>query len=336
MFNPSAAEFTPTWLKRPHVLRRTNQEMRCIKDVVLLHIQHEGSTSHPPYRDIPVTLVPYLSLPRYFEYIDMENATKLVEGSRRIGTIVEEDPAAKYFCTQCANSSLGCDIIRCIISAARKRIQQCMKGGSFLCQGADVVFSLVQLKLVFESKRTSLKLRHVAIHYPSVVRLVEDFLCGEGFHIPAPALVKHEEWRNLLEITRFDYIRDNRTRILSETSKYWKKSNSAFEQFAYFLNMRDAVPLQHTKGLLTHAQKPVLVAALVGDIEATVILCDLGFFVPPDYFWGTFNFLKEKFEEDPIRFGVLRHLLVYYFQQSCLSGVEKFNPIPPPKELKKI
>ena len=130
---------------------------------------------------------------------------------------------------------------------------------------------------------------------------------------------------------KFNWIRDSLTPIYTELSKYWKKSHTPFEQFAHFLFFRDDRPCRQTKNMITHAQKPVLVAAIAGDVEAMVLLAELGFFVPPDYYWNLPFMDAARKAMDPAVHATLRHLGVYYYAKMMAQRMDIFNPIDPPE-----
>lgn len=312
--NPSAKEFVPKWVQVSPLVRPTNKFRYTKEAMKALQLKVEDSirqgpvTDFPPFKAIPQSLQYYLTLRHYIEFIDIDHATAVVEGS----SAHQNDPAMNFYCVQCSKGPHACAAIADIVVNIRRREKENVLG-AFLFQPGRVVMGLVEMLLVFESKKSSLRMRMLKEKAPKAIQLVKEYLCGEGFHIPAPPVTAHDQWRVLMQKLKFDFIRDSRTIIFTELSKYWKKSHTQFEQFAHFLHFRDDVPTHRTKNMITHSQKPVIVAALSGDVDALVMLSELGFFVPPDYYW-TFPFFKEA-SRDEKTMSVLRHLCVYYYQR---------------------
>lgn len=209
------------------------------------------------------------------------------------------------------------------IVASRKRCHGYVLG-PFLSQSGNVVKSQLQIELAFRFKKTSIKMRQLAEKCPEVVNLVRKFLCGDGFHIQPPPVQNHDQWSMLLERLKFDWIRDNKTKIFTELSKFWKKSHTPFEQFAHFFFYRDATPTHESKGMLTHRQKPIMVATLSGDIDAVVLLCDLGFYVPPDYFWELVGIVGSSTNA---QFHEIRKILAYFYDRQ-----PQYPPGPAPEK----
>jgi hypothetical protein len=185
--------------------------------------------------------------------------------------------------------------------------------GAFLLQDPQVVFGQIELQLVFDSPLSTRRMKNMKTGAPAAFNMIKQFLCGPGYHMHPPKADNHEAWTNLLARLRFDWIRDNRTPIFTELSKHWKKRHTPFEQFAHFLFFRDSLPARPTVNMLTHAQKPVLVAAMAGDTPAFVLLARLGFAHPSDAAWERTQFLKQML--DTRRYAVLRHLNCYFFRR---------------------
>lgn len=224
-----------------------------------------------------------------------------------------------------------------VVTAIRHKAHKVV-GGPFLAQSGDTVQGLLQIELTFRFKRTNMRLQHIAHNHPNIVRLVQEYLCGEGFHIRCPPITDHILWKSLLERLRFDWIRDNKTRIFTELSKQWKKINTPFEQFCHFFFFRTARPAHECKGMLTHAQKPVIVATLTGDVDAVVQLADLGFFVPPDYYWQLLSFMVSGaigagYIDGPTLYAMRQVLAFLYERQEerVRAGTMQptFNPLSP-------
>lgn len=231
--------------------------------------------------------------------------------------VPQNDPATNFYCVKCASDAIPCEPVHLIIDNVMRHERKTSLGAFFMQSPEVVGYSLLLLQ-VFEGKRTSTKLRTLKEMCPKVPGLVKEFLCGGGFHISPPPIAASEKWDILLERLKFTWIRDNRTRIFTELSRHWKRSHSPFEQFMHFFFYRKAVPLHKTKGMMLHRQKPVIVACLAGDIEATVLLCELGFEVPSDLMWERLPYFKECL--DPKLYCVLRHLCVHYFRQQVQTS----------------
>lgn len=320
--NPTAQSFFPKWVSppvRPTRTKYTKSQLLSMKEPALDAVRNGPIENAPPFREVPATLVPFLSLRHSMEFVDVERATALVEANAHAQ---RDDPAANYFCVTCSNGPNACAVISSLVTTFRKREQQNLLG-AFLFQPGRVVMGLVQLRLVFDHKKSSLLMRSLPERCPKAVALIRDFLCGEGFHIPPPPITAHEQWKVLNQKLKFDFIRDSRTIVYTELSKYWKKSHTQFEQFAHFLFYRDDIPHHRTKNMITHAQKPVLVSVISGDMDALILLCELGFFVPPDYYWS-FPFFQQSVAAsgvDPKRHAILRHICVYYYQKQSHTNV---------------
>lgn len=229
----------------------------------------------------------------------------------------ELDPATNYYCVTCASNNKPCASVQLIIDNVMRHERQSALGAFFMQNPAVVGYSLLVLQ-VFEGKRTSMRMRTLKEKCPKVPGIVKQFLCGDGFHIPPPSIAAHEKWQVLLERLKFTWIRDNRTRIYTELSRNWKRTHSPFEQFMHFYFFRTAMPFHKTKGMLLHRQKPVIIACLAGDIEAVVLLCELGFEVPSDLLWERLPYFKEYL--DPKVYCVLRHLCVHYYRAQLQAG----------------
>jgi hypothetical protein len=338
--NPSASAFVPKWVKTPPVQPRkarfTKAELKAIQAPALQSVAREPRVAIPPFHGVPASLQSYLNLRNYIEFVDIEAATRIVETVsptlNPLPTPPSEkptfnDPVMDYYCVQCSKGPQPCGPIGEIVRGVRRREQQNLLG-AFLFQQGEVVMGQVATLLVFDSKRSSMRMRKLKEQCPQAIKIIKEFLCGEGFHIPPPPVTAHDQWRTLNQMLKFDSIRDSKTIIYTELSKYWKKSHTPFEQFAHFLFYRDDAPAHRSKNMITHAQKPVLVAVLSGDLDAVVMLSELGFFVPPDYYWS-FPFFKDALR-DARMYNVMRHLCIYYYQKQSERGESKnFKPISP-------
>lgn len=232
-----------------------------------------------------------------------------------------------YHCLECSQGGpRPCDALATVIHNATRFIMTQALGRFFL-QAPEVVWGQIQLALVFEAKQSSLRLRMLAEKSPAIPRKVAEYLFGEGYHLALPKVTAHEEWRTAMQLLRFDAIRDNRTRVITDLSKYWKKRHTLFEQFVSFFSYRDDVPTMEVKNILTPSVKPGMVAMLTGDIVAVILLHHLGFFIPPDYYWSVFPFLGPALVEGTMRHDVMRHLGRYY---SAKQPSDMYNPIVNP------
>lgn len=303
---------------------------------------------HPPFLKVPESFAHLLELPHALEYVNVDAATRLVEhrfyaspllssssaaGSGQEGHDGDDDDIAHARLFRCAVCAEGgpqpCPALHRIIQRAAK-FAMSTKLGAALMQPPLVVQSLLQLALVFEAKQSSLRLRLLAERSPRVVHLVEEYLCGEGYHLPLPTVTAHEEWAAMNTMLKFDAIRDNKTRIITDLSKHWKKRRTQFEQFVHFFAFRDARPVGRVKNLITDSVKPGMVAMLMGDVTAVLLLHRLGFFIPPDYYWSVYPFLRQALGEGTLAYDVVRHLGMY-----CSSAQPKdmYNPVERPQHL---
>ena len=299
MLNPSANAFVPSWASSRK--RYTNQQLCSLRTHSLQTLKDAGWTAAGPFNRLPGPVADVIaSCPRSFEFIDMDAAGAIMEGSKPKAVVVlpptvvlDEDVRTEQ-----------------LVLATRKRCNGYVLG-PFLSQNGNVVRGLLQIEMAFKFKKTSVKMRQLG-ESPNIISIVREYLCGEGFHVQAPAVHNHEHWAMLMERLKFDWIRDNRTKIFTELSKFWKKSNTPFEQFVHFFFYRDSEPNHESKGMLTHRQKPIMVATLAGDVDAVVLLCDLGFYIPPDYFWELVGILGSS--TNP-QFQELRRVLVHFYRK---------------------
>lgn len=183
----------------------------------------------------------------------------------------------------------------------------------FLAQPGDVVEAELTVQMVFFRPSTSHRLHAAAKASHAVVSTVRAFLMGESAAasvVLPPDPSDDALWESMLAHLRFDWIRDNRTRLYTELSKQWKKRHTPFEQFAHFFGYRKDTPYYPTKGMLTHSQKPVIVACIAGDLQAVVALCELGFEVPSESIWNALPFFREAL--DPQRYTLFRAICSHY------------------------
>ncbi|KAG8344317.1 hypothetical protein ERJ75_001446600 [Trypanosoma vivax] len=316
--NPDAQPFVPTFARR-RVYSRA--EMRRLEPLALEAIRCAPVASSPSSPRLPADFAALLArLPYADEILNVEH----------VASLMRDGPPS---CSVCLHGPEPCNVVRETVAGVVRRAAS-SRLSAVLLQSGDVVQGLLQLALVFEARQSSLRLRMLAESHPMVVNRVRDFLCGEGYHLPLPKVTEHSQWQTLNSLLKFDWIRDNRTRIFTEISKKWKKRRTQFEQFVHFYEYRDARPVRRVKNMLTHCTKPVLVSLLSGDIFAVVILARLGFFVPPDYYWDIFPFFRETLlrkDRDGRLYSTMRHLCLHLAERQRAIRGDVYNPIEPPR-----
>ncbi|TPP55650.1 hypothetical protein CGC20_11220 [Leishmania donovani] len=344
---PSANAAVPIEISPPPpnqgaaMIRYSKQQLLSLRPAAIEQVMRGRVVDHPPFLKIPESLAPLLGLPCAMEYVNVDAAMRLVEhrshASRpasspptsvaRTEDLDDEAQARLYTCPICAQGELNsCTAIQHILQRTSRYVMS-TKLGAALMQPALVVGSLLRLALVFDAKQSSLRLRMLAEQSPRVVHLVEEYLCGEGYHLPLPPVTAHEDWAALNAMLKFDAIRDNKTRVITDLSKHWKKRRTQFEQFIYFFAFRDARPVRPAKNIITQSAKPGMVAMLTGDVPAMVLLHRLGFFIPPDYYWKVFPFLRQALGEGTLAYDVVRHLGLYL---SSAQPADMYNPVEVP------
>jgi hypothetical protein len=304
----------------PKKIQYTRQEMQRVlvevQGVLQLAAQTQPRLSFPPFHGIPQSFAKYFEVRCHVDFINWDSPLLLPPKPLPTpsGAADPTQLAPIQGSVVCATCS-ALDQTSCLSIAdlvKRVRHQEKNAGGGFLTQGGEVVLSSLAVLLAFEHRKTSMRMKRLAEKYPQTKRLVHQFLCGEGFHIPPPPLGNDEAWGRMLRRLKFDYIRDNRTKIYTELSKNWKKGHTQFEQFVHFAYYRDAVTAWPTKAMITHSQKPILVACITGDIDAMILLAELGYFVPSDAFWDILPYFGQL---DEATYFTLRHLCLYYFKK---------------------
>ncbi|KAG5494218.1 hypothetical protein GH5_02210 [Leishmania sp. Ghana 2012 LV757] len=322
-------------------IRYSKGQLLSLRAAAIGSVMRGGIVGHPLFERIPESFAPLLRLPFATEHVNVDAAMQLVEHrtyasplpSSSLNSIVctedlaDEAQARLFTCPVCTEGGpQPCAAIQHLLQRAR-RYAMSTKLGAALMQPALVVESLLRLALVFDAKQSSLRLRMLAEQSPRVVHLVEEYLCGEGYHLPLPPVTAHEEWAALNGILKFDAIRDNKIRVITDLSKHWKKRRTQFEQFVYFFAFRDARPVRPAKNIITQSVKPGMVAMLTGDVRAMVLLHRLGFFIPPDYYWSVFPFLRQSLGEGTLKYDVVRHLGLYL---SATQPADMYNPVEKP------
>lgn len=200
-----------------------------------------------------------------------------------------------------------------------------------LSQPVHIFRSLLQLSLVLESKRGSSRLRWITEQYPAIRNRILDFLCGvfsqasndtsrrsdsisvnddagcepstishsppsvsaSPSYVPLPPVTAHEEWEEMICWLGFDALRDNRTKVITDFSRHWKRRTIAYEQFIFFYSFRDHQPSTEVMNIITRSVKPGMVAMLCMNQHALQLLHHHEFFIPEDHYWDMFPYLEE-------------------------------------------
>lgn len=200
-----------------------------------------------------------------------------------------------------------------------------------LSQPVHIFRSLLQLSLVLESKRGSSRLRWITEKYPALRDRILDFLCGvfsqpsngsrhggddlpvhdvaevgrgtispslsstsaSPLYVPLPPVTAHEEWEEMICWLGFDGVRDNRTRVITDFSRHWKRRTIAYDQFIFFYSFRDHQPSTPVMNIITRSVKPGMVAMLCMNQHAMQLLHHHEFFIPEDHYWDMFPYLEE-------------------------------------------
>lgn len=347
----------PIALKQKGHVRYTKQQLLSLRPAAMECVTRGPIVDHPPFLKIPESFARLLELPHALEYVNVDAATRLVEHRSYVSPLLTSSSSARayvagpavatvgaeendaeddiaharlYRCAVCAEGGpLPCPAIQRVIQRASK-FAMSTKLGAALMQPALVVESLLRLALVFEAKQSSLRLRLLAERSPRVVHLVEEYLCGEGYHLPLPCVTAHAEWAAMNAMLKFDAIRDNKTRVITDLSKHWKKRRTQFEQFVHFFAFRDARPVRPAKNIITQSVKPGMVAMLMGDVTAVLLLHRLRFFIPPDYYWSVYPFLRQSLGEGTLAYDVVRHLGLYF---SSVQPADMYNPVERPQHV---
>ncbi|CAD2217830.1 hypothetical protein, conserved [Angomonas deanei] len=312
--------------------RYTVDEIRALEEVSLQRIRQGFIVDSPPFLKIPYDFAQLLHAPHALEFLDVDSASALVEGCRYSSPLTTDFANHNlsiydYTCPTCSAGELPCEAAAEVLRDVKRRLLG-TRLGAILLQGPEVVWGQIQLALVFEMKQSSLRLRMLAEKNPGIPRLVGEYLYGEGYHILIPPVTAHDDWADMNSLLKFDFILKNKTRVKTDLSKQWRKRNTQFEQFAYFFSFRDDVPEQNsTLNMITRSVKPGMIAMLSGDIAAMVLLANLEFLIPYDYFWSVFPFLDDAFGSDSPQYSLIRHVGLYL---SSKQKSNKFNPIVNP------
>ncbi|KAG5494997.1 hypothetical protein JKF63_02049 [Porcisia hertigi] len=322
-------------------IRYSKQQLLSLRPAAIEHVMRGRIVDYPPFLKIPESFALLLGLPFAMEYVNVDAAMQLVKDRQcaslpatssstrvaRVKDVATEAQARRFACPVCAHGGpQPCVAVQQIIQRASRQVMS-TRFGAAVMQPSVVVASLLRLALVFEAKQSSLRLRMLAEQSPRVVNLVEAYLCGEGYHLPLPPVTAHKDWAALNSLLKFDFIRDNKTRIITDLSKHWRKRRTQFEQFVHFFFFRDARPVRPAKNIITQSVKPGMVAMLSGDVTAMVLLHRLDFFIPPDYYWSVFPFLRQALGEGTPAYDAVRHLGLYL---SASQPVDMYNPVERP------
>nr|CCC94142.1 conserved hypothetical protein [Trypanosoma congolense IL3000] len=336
--NPDAPSFFPTFIQ-PAMRRRvySREALKRLEPLAIDMIRSSPMETCSPALRLPVGFAALLSrLPHADEVLNVKHVAMLVES----GHVGPSQPCGSVArggwqpCQDCARGPEGCEHIRGVIAGALRQASS-SRLAAVLLQSGSVIWGLIQLALAFEARQSSFRLRLLAERHPNVVPLIREYLCGEGYHMSLPKVTDHEQWRVLNATLKFDWIRDNRTRVFTEISKRWKARHTQFEQFVHFFGYRDAQPKHQVKTMLTHCAKPVFVSILSGDVVAVVLLARMGFFVPPDYYWNIFPHFAESLlrkGNDGTLYLLMRHLCLHFSVQQQALGKHVYNPIEPPPQ----
>lgn len=203
----------------------------------------------------------------------------------------------------------ACDQMQELIKNSLKDCRSARRGLTFICQSPEAVFAMLRLSVLTDPKRASKKVRAI----PSrCVDRIKSFLCGGGFHFPAPAQGDDASWNRFSVALNFDKIMENQTPLFAGLGKYWKKHHTAFEKFVQILFWRDEAPNPNNFNMINKNQMPVIVACSAGDVDAAVMLMHLKFHVLADDYLFAFPFMRTV---DPLKAAVLRHLCRYFFRK---------------------
>lgn len=203
----------------------------------------------------------------------------------------------------------ACATMQELIKNSLKECRSAARGLTFLCQSPDVVFGQLRVAVAFDPRRAPKKLREMP---PRCVDRIRGFVCGAGFHFPAPAQGDAAAWTKFAHALKFDAIMDNQTPLFAGLGKFWKRHHTPFEKFVQILFWRDERPNPANFGMISKNQMPVIVACLSGDIDAAVMLMHLRFFVLVDDLLFGFPFMANL---DPLKAAVLRHLIRYFYRK---------------------
>jgi len=305
--NPNANTFVPSWLRRAEKRRYSRADLLKLRNVGNQRIRNSGVVDSPPFTRVPKSVLPLLALRNFQEFVDVDALSSLVSDLHPTNDL------GNRYCLNCSRGPQPCPAVADAIDTVRTRLRS-TRLGAFVQQGWLVVSTEVLLQLVFYSKVSKIALRGVAQRAPKVVQLVRSFLTGaEKPAVRTPAVTDHGEWNALMALLSFDAIRDNRTKLYTDISRNWIRSRTPFEQFAHFLYFCEARPIHPVRNMLINAQKPTMVAVLTQNSDAFVALADLGFLIPPDFYWDLPIFSPPPTNDVYVN-ECLRHLGVFFYQ----------------------
>ncbi|EPY34722.1 hypothetical protein STCU_01380 [Strigomonas culicis] len=307
------------------------EQMRQWEAAALQHVSQGPIVDAPPFLKLPAAFARLLDLPFALEFLDVDTASGLVQGRKYDSPLTHQhrarDPTKlyDYTCPVCAQGGEHpCEALASVMKQVTRHALN-SKLAAVLLQAPAVVSGLLKLASSSRPSRARCGCGCWPRRHPRIPRLVGEYLFGEDYHLPLPPIVAHEDWQTLNSLLRFDYILKNRTRVKTDLSKHWRKRHNQFEQFVYFYGFREE-PTSESKAvnMITRSVKPGMVAMLAGDVAAVLLLHNLDFFIPYDYYWSVFPYLDEALGTDSPTYCVMRHLGLHL---SSKQRKDMFNPI---------
>eukprot|EP00796_Vickermania_ingenoplastis_P004167 gene4167-3008_t len=222
-------------------------------------------------------------------------------------------PQQLYSCAVCAAGGAACKRVQGWLDEIREETRAPTGSRALRClaQPPEVFRNLLRMSMALESKRGSSRLRWIVEQYPQVSDRVRTFLCGDVNYVPLPPVTAHEEWEEMIVTMGFDAIRDNRTRIITDFSRHWKRRTIPYEQFVFFYDFRDRHPPATVKNIVTRPLKPGMVAMLSMNLRAMELLHHHNFLMPEDEYWEVFRFLEAAAGGNTAKYYKVRHLGLY-------------------------
>lgn len=295
-----------------------------------------------------VLLEPYGLVPRRFEALASTASAPSTSPRSRVAyeELLDGRSAAQlasdctgsstrdYWCPVCSaatsKDSTPCEYIRLLRQRLQSQLAEkvCTSNAiQCLLQPPEVFQNLLLLSLASEHKRGSARLRWMSEEHPTVLQRIRTFLCGEEDYVPLPAVTDHTAWKEMMELMGLDSVRDNRTRILTDLSKHWKRRTTPYEQFVFFYDFKNHSPPAPTKNIVTLSVKPGMVAMLRMDVVAMYLLHHHNFFIPEDHYWDVFRYLDTAVVERRL-YNEVRHFGL--FLSGTQRGLSLFSPIEQP------
>lgn len=112
-------------------------------------------------------------------------------------------------------------------------------------------------------------------------------------YVPLPPVTAHDEWEEMIYWMGFDAIRDNKTRIITDFSRHWKRRTIPYDQFVFFYSFRDHQPPTPVLNIVTRSVKPGMAAMLRMNLVSLQLLHHHEFFIPEDHYWDVFPYLED-------------------------------------------